>query len=145
MLPITTVSVVSTGGVRIRSERMESTGSPLCESIAPFTCAHDLFGDGTLVLVPTPGHTAGSLSLLLRQDGIPPMLFVGDLCYSTELLERGAVPGVGTRGQLRESSRAAAELTRRLPGLMAMPAHDRHAAARLRSTLGSRTRTRARA
>ena len=91
MLPITTVSV-STGRARIRPEHVESTGSPLCESIAPFTCAHDLFGDGTLVLVPTPGHTAGSLSLLLRQDGIPPMLFVGDLCYSTELLERVRSP-----------------------------------------------------
>jgi N-acyl homoserine lactone hydrolase len=34
------------------------------ESIAPFTAAHDLFGDGSLLLLPTPGHTPGSLSLL---------------------------------------------------------------------------------
>jgi N-acyl homoserine lactone hydrolase len=111
------------------------------ESIAPFTCAHDLFGDRTLLLVPTPGHTPGSLSLLLRQDGLPPMLFVGDLCYSTDLLERGAVPGVGARRRLRQSSAAVAELTRRTPGLMVLPAHDQQAAARLRSALGGQTRT----
>ena len=115
------------------------------ESIAQFTASHDLFGDGSLVLVATPGQTPGSLSLLLRQPGMPPILFVGDLCYSTGLLERGAVPGIGARRRLRESSRAVAELTRRNRGLMVMPAHDPLAAARLRRALGDRTRTRARA
>jgi N-acyl homoserine lactone hydrolase len=111
------------------------------ESIAPFTDSYDLFGDGSLVLLPTPGHTAGSLSLLLRQDGMPPMLFVGDLCYSTELLESGRVPGVGSRRGLRESSQAVTELARRLPGLLVMPAHDVHAAARLSVALGERARS----
>jgi N-acyl homoserine lactone hydrolase len=114
-------------------------------SIAPFTAAHDLFGDGSLLLLRTPGHTAGSLSMLLRQDGMPPMLFVGDLCYSTELLEQGRVPGVGARRVLRESSRAVRELSRRNPGLLVMAAHDPQAALRLRNALGALTRTQARA
>lgn len=37
--------------------------------LAPFTAAHDLFGDGSLVLLPTPGHTPGSVSLLVRRPG----------------------------------------------------------------------------
>jgi N-acyl homoserine lactone hydrolase len=109
------------------------------ESLAPFTTAHDLFGDGSLMLLPTPGHTSGSLSMLLRQDGMPPILFVGDLCYSTELLESGRVPGVGSRRGLRESSEAVTELARRLPDLLIMPAHDVHAAARLARALGERS------
>ena len=44
-----------------------------------FAGSHDLFGDGSLVLLPTPGHTPGSMSLLVRQAGLPPLLMVGDL------------------------------------------------------------------
>jgi N-acyl homoserine lactone hydrolase len=111
------------------------------ESIAPFTAAHDLFGDGSLLVLPTPGHTPGSLSLLLRQPGMSSMLFVGDLCYSTELLAAGRVPGVGSRRRLRESSRAVAELARRHPDLLVLPAHDPQAAARLTRALVAHART----
>jgi len=106
-------------------------------SIAPFTHAHDLFGDGSLVLVPTPGHTPGSLSLLLRQPGMTPMLFVGDLTYDVDLLDDGRVPGVGRRRGLRESSRAVNELRARYPDLVVLAAHDPSAAERLRSALAA--------
>jgi glyoxylase-like metal-dependent hydrolase (beta-lactamase superfamily II) len=39
-----------------------------------FAGSHDLFGDGSLVLLPTPGHTPGSMSLLVRQAGHRPLL-----------------------------------------------------------------------
>ena len=93
-------------------------------SIAPFTAAHDLFGDGTLLLLPTPGHTPGSLSLLLRQEGIPPLLFVGDLTYDAELLAAERVPGVGERRGLLDSTRAVNALGLRYPGLVVLAAHD---------------------
>ena len=35
--------------------------------LAPFQSGHDLFGDGSLVLLPTPGRTPGSMSLLVRR------------------------------------------------------------------------------
>ena len=108
-------------------------------TIAPFTHAHDLFGDGTLVLVPTPGHTPGSLSLLLRQPGIAPMLFVGDLTYDVDLLEAGRVPGVGRRRGLRESSRAVNLLRAVYPDLVILAAHDPSAADRLRRAVAAST------
>ena len=100
-------------------------------SIAPFTAAHDLFGDGSLLLVPTPGHTPGSLSLLLRQKGMAPMLFVGDLTYDVEKLAAERVPGVGQRRSLLESSRAVNALKGLYPDLVILAAHDEAAAALL--------------
>jgi N-acyl homoserine lactone hydrolase len=99
--------------------------------IAPFTTGHDLFGDGSLVLLPTPGHTPGSLSLLLRGAGQPPMLMVGDLTYDADLLRDGRVPGVGKRRRLDETTKAINLLRERNPGLLVLPAHDPGAASRL--------------
>ena len=103
-------------------------------SIAPFTAAHDIFGDSSLLLVPTPGHTPGSLSLLLRQDGMPPMLFVGDLTYDVDLLADERVPGVGNRAGLRASTQGVNEFHRRHPDLLILAAHDPSAASILESS-----------
>jgi N-acyl homoserine lactone hydrolase len=62
-------------------------------ALRPFTVAHDLFGDGSLVLIPTPGHTPGSLSLIVRRPGRPALALAGDLTFAADLLERGHVPG----------------------------------------------------
>lgn len=88
----------------------------------------DLFGDGTLTLLPTPGHSPGSMSLLLREEGMPLMLFVGDLTYGVELLAAERVPGIGSRRELLKSSRAVNELRARHPGLLVLAAHDPAAA-----------------
>lgn len=93
--------------------------------------APDLFGDGTLTLVSTPGHTPGSLSLLLHQDGLPPMLFVGDLTYDVSLLESGDVPGIGRRAELQRSSELVRGLRRQHPSLLVLAAHDPAAAGML--------------
>jgi glyoxylase-like metal-dependent hydrolase (beta-lactamase superfamily II) len=100
-------------------------------ALAPFTEALDVMGDGSLTLLPTPGHTAGSLSLLIRRTARPPLLLVGDLTYGAELLQRGRLPGVGSRRLLAESTRKILALQRRLPGLVVLPAHDPTAAQRL--------------
>jgi N-acyl homoserine lactone hydrolase len=101
------------------------------ESIAPFRTGHDLFGDGSLTLLPTPGHTAGSLSLLVRRPGRPPLLMVGDLTYDDRLLAAGEVPGVGNRRRLRNTVALVNDLRRRHPDLVVLPAHDPGAAERL--------------
>jgi N-acyl homoserine lactone hydrolase len=46
--------------------------------VGPFAASHDVAGDGTLLLVPTPGHTAGHAALLVR-DGGDRWLLAGDL------------------------------------------------------------------
>jgi N-acyl homoserine lactone hydrolase len=83
------------------------------------------------VLLPTPGHTAGSMSLLIRSGGRPPRRLAGDLTYGAEILQRGQLPGVGARRQLAESTRKVLALAEELPGLVVLPAHDPAAARRL--------------
>jgi N-acyl homoserine lactone hydrolase len=100
-------------------------------TVAPFTESLDLMGDGSLVLLPTPGHTAGSFSLLIRRRALPPLLLVGDLTYEAALLERRQLPGVGNRGQLAEPTEKVLALADRMPGLVVLPAHDPTAARRL--------------
>jgi glyoxylase-like metal-dependent hydrolase (beta-lactamase superfamily II) len=103
-------------------------------SIAPFTHAFDLMGDGSMLLVPTPGHSPGSLSMLLRRDGAPPMLFVGDLCYSLDLLLRDRLPARGDKKMLRPAYAKVRALKERMPDLVILPTHDPGAAAALRGS-----------
>jgi glyoxylase-like metal-dependent hydrolase (beta-lactamase superfamily II) len=113
---------------------------PLADpSLMPFTNGHDLFGDGSLVLLPTPGHTPGSLSLLVRRPGRAPLLMVGDLTYDAELLAAGIVPGAGNKRQLRRTVAAVNELRLRTPGVIVLPAHDPQAARRLSASLTTPT------
>ena len=99
--------------------------------VAPFTESLDVMGDGSLLLLPTPGHTAGSVSLLVRRRTGPPLLLVGDLTYQVDLLARRQVPGVGKRRQMLRSTDQVLALTKRMDGLVVLPAHDPGAARRL--------------
>jgi N-acyl homoserine lactone hydrolase len=100
-------------------------------ALAPFTQALDVMGDGSLILLPTPGHTAGSISLLIRRRTRSPLLLVGDLTYGAELLERRQLPGVGARNQLASSTNQVLALKEQMPDLVILPAHDPTAAKRL--------------
>ena len=100
-------------------------------ALAPFTESLDVMGDGSMVLLGTPGHTDGSLSLLIRRKSRPPLLLVGDLTYAAELLERRQVPGVGHRRRLAETTGKVLALKQQMPDLVILPAHDPTAAARL--------------
>jgi len=108
-----------------------SLDQPAEPGLEPFDRSLDVLGDGSLILLPTPGHTAGSMSLLIRRPGRPPLLLVGDLSYGAELLSRGQLPGVGGRRSLADSTRKVQALAERLPGLVVLPAHDPTAAQRL--------------
>jgi glyoxylase-like metal-dependent hydrolase (beta-lactamase superfamily II) len=61
-------------------------------------------GDGALLLLPTPGHTPGSISLFVRRASGAPLLMVGDVTYESELLDVGRIPGVGDPVGLRRIS-----------------------------------------
>jgi len=121
-------------GLRWQTVEPEDLGDP---SIAPFAAGHDLFADGSLVVLPTPGHTPGSVSLLVRRAGRPPLLMVGDLTYDDRLLAAGHLPGVGDKRRMRGAARMVNELRRRRPGLVILPAHDPGAAARLAAAEGA--------
>lgn len=115
-------------GLRYRKVDFE----PLADAgLAPFREGHDLMGDGSLVLLPTPGHTPGSMSLFVRRRAAAPLLMVGDVTYEAELLEAGRIPGVGGKSALRSTSAMIRELGQSNPGLAILPAHDPGAADRL--------------
>jgi N-acyl homoserine lactone hydrolase len=112
--------------------------SPI-DGVEPFTSGYDVFGDGSLVALPTPGHTPGSISLLVRRSGHPPLLLVGDLTYDIEHMERGEMPGSGDQAGMRRSTELVAGLAERMPGLVVLAAHDPSAAGRLRASLEAAT------
>jgi glyoxylase-like metal-dependent hydrolase (beta-lactamase superfamily II) len=125
-------------GLRWRQIDFTATKDP---DLSPFSLSHDLFNDGSLVLIPTPGHTPGSMSLLVRQEGLPPLLMVGDVTYDIHVFEGGHIPGVGSRRRLRETSDKIRELRGRMPELVILPAHDPGAAARLAKAWAMRNDT----
>ena len=106
-------------------------------ALAPFTTSHDLFDDGSLVLLPTPGHTPGSISLIVRQPGQPSLAMVGDLTYAADLFDRGHVPGSGSRGQLQQTTAMMNQLRLSLGGMVVLASHDPGAAAELHKAIPS--------
>ncbi len=53
---------------------------------------HDLFGDGAVRMVFTPGHTLGHCSLLVRLPGTGPVLLSGDVAHNRANLDHRRVP-----------------------------------------------------
>jgi N-acyl homoserine lactone hydrolase len=49
-----------------------------------FAASHDVFGDGSIVAVPTPGHTQGSSSYFVNAAGGKRWLFIGDAAWVKE-------------------------------------------------------------
>lgn len=53
----------------------------------------DVFGDGSVVIINTPGHTPGHRSLLVRLKDMGPVLITGDLTHFQENYAMNGVPG----------------------------------------------------
>lgn len=104
---------------------LQPSSDPL---FADFEGVYDVAGDGSMVLLPTPGHTPGSVSMLIRTDRWPPILLVGDLTYEANLLEKDVTPGTGDETVLRSSYAKVRRLKVKLPDLVIVPSHDFSAA-----------------
>jgi glyoxylase-like metal-dependent hydrolase (beta-lactamase superfamily II) len=57
---------------------------------------HDVFGDGSVVMLDMPGHTEGHHSLLVRLPRTGPVLLTGDLYHFTENFRNRGVPSFNT-------------------------------------------------
>lgn len=53
---------------------------------------HDLFGDGSVVCLPTHGHTPGHQSLRVRPSGAGEVVLTADACYLRRTLEAEHLP-----------------------------------------------------
>jgi N-acyl homoserine lactone hydrolase len=52
----------------------------------------DVFGDGTVILLRTPGHTAGHSSLLVKLQQMGPVIITGDAVHFRENYDSDGVP-----------------------------------------------------
>ncbi len=62
------------------------------DSFASFGRSLDLFGDGSVRLLFTPGHTKGHMSLVLRLGGGRELLLCGDAAYARSNIDERTVP-----------------------------------------------------
>jgi glyoxylase-like metal-dependent hydrolase (beta-lactamase superfamily II) len=92
---------------------------------------HDLYGDGSIRLLATPGHTAGHQSVLVAPSEGPRVLIPGDAVYSEAALLSRTIDGVAVSPK---RSRASIDRLRELcavaPTIVA-PTHDTDAARRV--------------
>ena len=96
-------------------------------SFGDFDASQDVFGDGSVRLLPTPGHSPGHTSVLLRMDGYH-VLFVGDHAYTLRHLavdevRQMTIGGAATERQV-EGIRRVQELREDLPNTVILHAHD---------------------
>ena len=60
--------------------------------VEPQPIDKDVFGDGTVILLRTPGHTAGHSSLLVKLEQMGPVILSGDAVHFRENLDTVGVP-----------------------------------------------------
>jgi glyoxylase-like metal-dependent hydrolase (beta-lactamase superfamily II) len=64
--------------------------------VEPLSGDKDVFGDGTVVVLNTPGHTPGHHSLLVRLNDMGNVLLTGDLAHFHENYDSNGVPTFNT-------------------------------------------------
>ena len=74
---------------------------------------HDVFGDGTVVVLATPGHTEGHCSLLVRLKNTGPVVLSGDLYHYAEERDLKRMPDEEKTTGTVESRQKVEELLRR--------------------------------
>ncbi len=74
---------------------------------------HDVFGDGTVVVIATPGHTEGHCSLMVRLKNTGPVILSGDLYHYAEERDLTRMPDEEKTTGTVESRRKVEELMRR--------------------------------
>jgi N-acyl homoserine lactone hydrolase len=106
---------------RPRYRTLEMGAAP---AAAPFAHALDLFGDGSLVLAFTPGHSLGHISLIARLRDRH-ALIAGDAAYTLTTLRAGARPWKSEDSTAFEHSIASlAAWDGEHPDAVVIPGHD---------------------
>jgi N-acyl homoserine lactone hydrolase len=93
-------------------------------SFSGFARSFDLFGDGSVRAVYTPGHTLGHMSIVLR-TGSGEVLVAGDAIYSHRNLDETRLPHRTEDDHLyRRSLREMQQYVRETPDALVIPGHD---------------------
>lgn len=107
-------------------QRFDLDGPP----VLTFGASHDLFGDGSVVLVDMAGHTPGSVGVLLATP-TGPVLLAGDAVWHTEQLasvrQRPSYPGNFVDQDRAAAFRTVQRVARVRAGVVVVPTHDHSA------------------
>jgi len=98
-----------------------------------FKESFDVYGDGSVVAVPLPGHTPGSLGVFLKVGGRT-VFDIGDAAFVSEAVEKGLPKNPALRPVVDNDGDAADAQVKALatfhaahPQVLIVPAHDRTA------------------
>jgi N-acyl homoserine lactone hydrolase len=84
----------------------------------------DLFGDGSVRLAYTPGHTLGHMSVVVRTAG-PEFLIAGDSAYAMRTIKESAMPyGPADEHEFRRSLKEVQRYLEQTPDAAVCPGHD---------------------
>ena len=113
---------------KVKLREIELAGGPY----ENFDRSLDLFNDGSVVLVPLPGHTPGSMGMFVNLRSGKRFFFIGDLTWSIEGVQIPAErPWISRKlvdrdeDEVRRSIVKVHQLLNRYPDLTVVPAHDR--------------------
>src|SRR5688572_15000143 len=84
----------------------------------------DVFGDGAVRIISTPGHTQGHQVLLVRLPKRGPVLLAGDLYHYPEERAKGILPTFEFNADQSRASRARVEALLKEPGAELWIEHD---------------------
>ena len=105
------------------------------EPYGPFPKSWRLTADGTVIAIPTPGHTPHHLSVVV-EDGDRAFVIAGDASYSESNMLTGRIDGVsGNEEEARATLVRLREFTASRASIY-LPAHDPQSAVRLASRWG---------
>jgi glyoxylase-like metal-dependent hydrolase (beta-lactamase superfamily II) len=106
----------------------------------PFAASHDFFEDGSIVIVPMPGHTPGSVGVFVNLPSGRRLLIIGDTSWTKEGVDWPAEkPWLARRmvdfdpAGVRRQLVLLHQLQRANPELIIVPAHD----ARVHATIAA--------
>src|SRR5918998_1513411 len=102
----------------------DAAGADGPASFSGFARSFDLFGDGSVRAVYTPGHTLGHMSVVVRTDG-GEVLVAGDAIYLRRNLDEAHLPHRTEDDHLYQRSlREMQQYVRETPQAVVIPGHD---------------------
>ena len=95
----------------------------LGHDVLQITGEHDVFGDGSVLCIPTPGHTAGHQSLRVNLES-GPVVLTGDCVYWEDVLDNMLLPPFGFNHDLQLESMRQLRTLRDDHGCRLLYGHD---------------------
>lgn len=112
----------------VAAETFDLDGPP----VLTFQRSHDVLGDGSVVAVALPGHSAGHVGFLVSLPGGRRVLLAGDTAWNSEqvrlIREKAPLPGLLADRDREETFRTLHRLHALPPEITVVPAHDAAAA-----------------